>query len=276
VVLKIAVSSGSRGIYIVNGSEELRELFAAARRYQPDGAILVEEYVCGSELSIEGFSISAEVHIVQTTDKLLFPGRFPVEAGHTQPSRLTPKLLDAARSCAAAGVSALGLTDTAFHAEVIVNGQGARLIEIGARLGGDRITTHLTPLSTGVNMVRASIVLALGGRPDLQRTLERGSAIRYMCAPRPGTLSAVKGVDALWCRAGVEFVYAASERDGALRCGFTVPAIKSSGDRYGHLIFSGATAEEAASRVEDAVRSIRFEYAASDSDYRPNAAAANV
>ena len=121
-----------------------------------------------------------------------------------------------------------------------------------------------------------SILLALGAAPDVHRRLDRGSAIRYLHAPRPGILAGIQGIDALWCRAGMEFVYAASERDGALSCGFMVPAIKSSGDRYGHLIFSGDTAEEAANRAEEAVRSIRFEYAVSDSDYRPNAAAATV
>ena len=56
------------------------------------------------------------------------------------------------------------------------------MIELGARLGGDCITTHLTPLSTGVDMVRAIIDIACGVTPDIKPKLSLASAINFISA----------------------------------------------------------------------------------------------
>ena len=45
------------------------------------------------------------------------------------------------------------------------------MIELGARMGGDCITTHLVPLSTGIDMVKATIQIALGECPSIARDL---------------------------------------------------------------------------------------------------------
>src|SRR6185312_10011755 len=105
--------------------------------------------------------------IIQVTDKILFSGSFPVEAGHTQPSMLPDLITERIRSVTINAVSALGLRDCAIHAELKITSDGPKVVEVGARLGGDRIATHLTPLSTGVNLLRATIMIALGEVPDL-------------------------------------------------------------------------------------------------------------
>ena len=64
---------------------------------------------------------------------------------------------------------------------------------MGARLGGDNITTHLTPLSTGVNMVECCIHIALGETPDILPKLNRGSAIRYF-KQHAGVINAIEGI----------------------------------------------------------------------------------
>ena len=48
---------------------------------------------------------------------------------------------------------------------------GPKIVEIGARLGGDNITTHLVPLSTGVDMVECCIRIALGEKPNLEKRI---------------------------------------------------------------------------------------------------------
>ena len=53
------------------------------------------------------------------------------------------------------------------HVEMIVTAQGPKMVELGARMGGDCITTHLVPLSTGIDMVKATIDISLGLYPDI-------------------------------------------------------------------------------------------------------------
>jgi biotin carboxylase len=256
--LKVPCSSGSRGVYRVDAAEELREYLPQARKYHPHGSLLAEEWMEGEEVSVEGASCGDGVHIVQVTDKLVFRGAFPVEAGHSQPSGLPASTVEEIGRVTEAGVRALGLENCAFHAELKITASGPKIVEIGARLGGDRIATHLTPLSTGVNMVRAAIQIALGETPDLTPTISRGSAIRYFHADACGRAESIEGLDQVARLPGVELLYAESERDGPLVPGFQIPEIRSSLDRYGHVIFSGESAAEACARADQAISMVKF------------------
>jgi biotin carboxylase len=260
VALKIACSSGSRGVYRVDSPEDLAKRFNEAHEFQPHGDLLLEEWMDGPEVSVEGVCFGGRVHIIQVTDKLLFEGAFPVEAGHSQPSRLDAITVTQIRAVAAAGVRALGLDHCAFHAELKVTHNGPKIVEIGARLGGDRISTHLTPLSTGVNLVKAAIQIAVGEVPDVVPSLARGAAIRYFRAAGLGTIKMVEGLDDLPSLSGLELFYPASERDGPLRPGLEIGEIRSSLDRYGHVLFSGDSATQAVERAERAVSMVKFHF----------------
>jgi biotin carboxylase len=265
VALKIGRGSGSRGIFRVDDGQAMQVAYARCREWQKEGMLLLEEWMTGGEVSVEGYCTDRDRSIVAITDKFLFPGVSPVEAGHCQPSTHAPLREQQIHSCVQAGLSALGLTWCAFHAEVKVSSQGAQLIEIGARLGGDRISTHLTPLSTGVNLVRVAILLALGERPQVPRIWERAACVRYFDVQRAGTLSRIHGLRRLYEIPGVEVIYPASERDGTLRKGFAIGEIRSSLDRYGHVLYSAATRNEAIARCELAASMFCFEFEDGDS-----------
>jgi biotin carboxylase len=258
VALKIPRSAGSRGVYRVATPAELLERYAQARSLEPSQDLLVEQWLTGPEVSVEGCCVGPDPRIVQITDKLLFTGPNPVEAGHTQPSRLPADVQEEIRRTTAAGVRALGLEDCGFHAELKVTTGGPRVIEIAARLGGDRIATHLTPLSTGVNLVRAVIELALGRKPALEASRKRGAAIRYFQVPVVGFLDRVNGLDALSKLPGIECLSLQTEHGEALKPGLHINPVQSSLDRCGNLIFSGSDANEAAARAEAAIRSVSF------------------
>ncbi len=259
-VLKIGRGSGSRGIYRIDDNDSIQAAYVRCRDWQKEGALLLEEWVDGAEVSVEGYCTDRDRFIVAITDKFLFSGVSPVEVGHCQPSTHAPLREQQIHSCVQAGLSALDLTWCAFHAEIKVSTKGAQLIEIGARLGGDRISTHLTPLSTGVNLVRVAILLALGERPHCPRIWERAACVRYFDVQRAGTLRGVLGLRRLYEIPGVEVIYPASERDGMLRRGFAVGEIRSSLDRYGHVLYSAATRNEAIARCELAASRICFQF----------------
>jgi len=265
VALKIPCSSGSRGVYRVSSPDELAMRIVDARTYQPQGSLLIEEWMDGPEVSVEGVCFGVSVHVIQVTDKLVFPGAFPVEAGHSQPSRLPPAVVAQIRVATESGVRALGLNHCAFHAELKITRTGPKIVEIGARLGGDRISTHLTPLSTGVNLLKAAMLVALGQNPDVAPTMERGSAVRYFHAHGCGTVERVEGLEDIPSLPGLELLFAASERDGPLRPGFVIGEIRSSLDRYGHVLFSGDSAAQAFERAEQAASMVTFHFRTANS-----------
>ena len=259
VALKIPCSAGSRGVYEVSGAEELELCFAEARGYEPRRTLLVEEWLEGPEVSVEGVCVGRTATVVQITDKLLFPGPYPVEAGHTQPSRLGRAVVDAIEGATLRAISALDFSNCGFHAELKIAPRGPCIIEIAARLGGDHISTDLTRLSTGTDLVSAVMDIALGRPPDLAPRRRQGSAIRYFQLPASGKLAEVRGLEEIAGRVGFQFLCAQTERGECLRPGLRVEVpVRSSLDRHGHVIFAGADAAEAARRAEAAVASIEF------------------
>jgi biotin carboxylase len=78
-------------------------------------------------------------------------------------------------------LDSLGIEYGASHSEFKINKQGEiKLIEIGARMGGDMIGSSLVKLSTGVDFVEQIINVALGIKPAVEITEDKASGIRYI------------------------------------------------------------------------------------------------
>jgi biotin carboxylase len=245
VIFKPPASSGSRGVFMVAAADQLPAAFAHASSVAGDDELLVEEFVEGPEVSVETLSFSGNHHIVAITDKRTTGDPFWVESGHVEPSRLSQADQEGIRAAALAGLQALGIDNSAGHVEIKVGRDGPRLMEIGARLGGDFITTELVPRSTGVDMVEAVIRIALGEVPDCTPRCSRGAAIRYILAGQ-GTVVSVAGEAEARAMPGVvrlEIDVSPGERS---------VAVMSSLDRPGFVIADAVDAAEAELRASNA------------------------
>jgi biotin carboxylase len=125
------------------------------------------------------------------------------------------------------------------------------MVELGARMGGDCITTHLVPLSTGIDMIEATIRIACGECPDIEPKFDGGSAIRYFSVPC-GVIASIDGVDDAKKIPGVR------EISFVKGVGDTVSDIGSSTDRVGFVIASGETASDAMRACECAIAKIKI------------------
>ena len=129
---------------------------------------LVEEFVTGDEFSVEGLSWHGEHHILAITRKHTTGAPHFIETAHFEPSGLTPEVAERVRNVTCHALDTLGVEVGASHTELKVAADGSiRLIEIGARMGGDCIGSDLVELSSGVDYVRAVVDVALGNEPDL-------------------------------------------------------------------------------------------------------------
>ena len=192
-----------------------------------------------------------KISVLQVTDKKTTGTPHFVELGHSQPSLYTDDVVSLVADAAIKGVQALRLNDCAVHAEVKVQDKIPYIMEIGARLGGDFISTLLTPLSTGIDMVGAAIDVAMGIAPNLRPISEpKGVAIRYF-APTPGVVQKIEGEEQLLS----DDVFDAGIY---VNPGDVVHELKSSLDRSGHVITMGKTASEAIKRAEQIVEKVKI------------------
>jgi len=255
LILKPSRNSGSRGVTQLSaeaGNDAIVRAFRRAYEESRDRSVVIEQFVEGPEFSVEILTWNGRSHILAVTDKVTTGAPHFVETGHSQPTRLTDADRRRVEQAALDGVRALGIDWAAAHAEVRLSPDGPFLMEIGARLGGDFITTELVPRSTGIDMVEGAIRLALGEEPDLRpRHAPQGAAIRYL-QPRCGTVRRVEGVDAARQMDGVRIV------DVTVRPGDIVPPITSSLTRVGHVIAEGPSADAAIARAEAACDRIRI------------------
>lgn len=82
--------------------------------------------------------------------------------GHCQPSAFSEEIKTAIETVAVQAIRAVGIGNGPVHVEMKVTQDGPKMIELGARMGGDFITTHLVPLSTGIDMMKLVIENACG------------------------------------------------------------------------------------------------------------------
>lgn len=254
-IVKPVDSSGSRGIFEVadiTDENMVRKAYDYCKPYSKTGDVIVEEYMSGPEVSVETLSVDGTCHVLQITDKLTTGAPHYVEMGHSQPTRHSKEIAKKISETAIAANKAIGIKNGPSHTEIIITGEGPKIVEIGARLGGDCITTHLVPLSTGVDMVECNIRIAMGEKPDISCKYNRGSAIRYLSTEN-GVIKNIKGLDA------------AKKTDGVVQVsivhnvGDRVDGIKSSGDRVGFVIAQGRNAAEAIKSAESALSTIKVE-----------------
>lgn len=253
-IVKPADSSGSRGIQLVSDVKNKDKAFSAyeySRSFSRNGTVVVEEYMSGPEVSVEAITIEGNTQIIQITDKITTGAPHFVELGHTQPSRLDINTIESIKSIAKSTISAIGINNGPSHTEIIVTDRGPKIVEIGARLGGDCITSHLVPLSTGIDIVEACIKIALGEKPDLSQKIDCGSAIRYF----PQHQGTVKSINGLQEAKSVKGVMQISVVHGI---GEQVTEIDSSGSRMGFIIAQGKDANDASKICEEALSKIKI------------------
>jgi biotin carboxylase len=251
-IVKPADSSGSRGVHLVSKDEDALPAFHHSQKFSRSGVVMVEEYMTGPEVSVESLTIDGETQVIAITDKLIVGNGNFTEIGHTQPCALPAQIQEEIRDVVCRTVKAIGIDHSPSHAELKVTPTGVKVVEIGARLGGDNITTSLVPLSTGVDMLAACIHVAMGNPVGAFPKVPNTAAIRYFDPP-VGTIRDIRNVEQARSIPGI------CEIQILRSVGQRVVPITSSTDRIGFVIAQGCSGRTAAEICEEAMSMIHFE-----------------
>lgn len=253
-IVKPADNSGSRGIRLIENydEKELEKIYKYCKENSNSGRLLVEEFMQGPEVSVETISYKGICHVIQVTDKITTGPPYFVEMGHNQPSSLDKETIEKIKKVAINANKAIGIENGPSHTEIKVTKDGPKVVELGARLGGDNITTHLVPYSTGVNMVEASINIALGQEINIRKKFEKASAARYKKC-HIGRITKITGVKEAKEVSGiknVEIVHGLGEQSRE---------IKNSNDRVAYVISQDENTSKATASCEKALEMIKIE-----------------
>ena len=211
-VVKPLSLSGSRGVIRAEDPDRAR---AAAERVRgilaatgepADVPLLLESYVPGAEVAVEGLLCSGRLEVLAIFDKPdPLEGPYFEETLYVTPSRLPAAVLAEVERITAQAVRALGLREGPVHAELRVPDQGVRVLELAARsIGG--LCSRALRFGAGVSLEQLILRHALGlGADDLARE-SVAAGVMMIPIPRAGTLvevggqaqaRAVEGIDGL-------------------------------------------------------------------------------
>jgi biotin carboxylase len=203
-VVKAVSLSASQGVLraddpvsAVTAAGRILDVLPAARRPAAE-SLLVEEYLSGPELSIDGLLADGDLTVTAVFDKPLTPdGPTFEETLLITPSRLPAPVLAAAIGTAGQAARALGLTCGPIHAELRIDDRGGHatpaMLELAARcIGG--LCSRALRFPGGASLEELVLGNALGRPiPDACHYPARPCGVFMLPVPRPGVLRAVKG-----------------------------------------------------------------------------------
>jgi biotin carboxylase len=263
VVLKPLLCSASRGVIRADSPEELavawRRLVAlletpALRAVEdPDGhRILVESFVPGAEVAVEGIVRDGKLTLLALFDKPdPLDGPFFEETIYVTPSRHPTATQRAIVEATVRAAQSIGLTNGPVHAELRLSPAGPVVIEVAARtIGGLCARTlrfGLGATSLEEIVIRGALGLELG-------SLERSGAAAVMMVPIPagGMLAEVRGVDDARALPLVEDVVISA------RVGEVLLPLPEGASYLGFIFARGETADAVEAAVREAHTRLGF------------------
>jgi biotin carboxylase len=177
VIIKPVDRSGSRAIFKAQKIEEVASAVSIAIEDSFVKSAIIEEFVQGAEVSVESISWQDSHTILAITDKVTTNDPYFVELAHHQPSILSDEIQNKIREETIKCLNALNVQYGAGHSEFKITDEGeVFVIEVGARMGGDFIGSHLVGLSTGYDFLKGVIQCALNEfeEPQLQTISHAG------------------------------------------------------------------------------------------------------
>lgn len=204
LTVKPADNMGARGCRLVYSQDELRPALEDAVNFSRSGKAIAEEFIDGEEFSLEALVINGEIFLNALADRHIFFPPYFVEMGHTIPSIKSKEECDELIRVFFLGIKALGLTNGAAKGDIFLrkadpqkNGKRTACVgEIAARLSGGYMSGWTVPYSSGFNVTKAAVKIALGEPVD---ELPKDGAARFSAERAwisvPGIIKKIYGLE---------------------------------------------------------------------------------
>ncbi len=197
LVIKPVDRAAGQGVIKVDRPDELAPALSRARAIVGEAApLLIEEFMWGEEVALEGLVRDGELTTLAVFDKPdAVEGPYFPETILVTPSRLDEGAQAECRRVAAAALSAIGIGHGPVHVEMKVDGDVVRVIEVAARSIGGLCSRSLNFGLLGTTLETLILRNAIGmEKPELRREAS-ASGVLMIPIPRPGKFTDISGLD---------------------------------------------------------------------------------
>ncbi|MFN8471534.1 MAG: ATP-grasp domain-containing protein [Anaerolineae bacterium] len=263
VVVKPTHLSASQGVIRANTPAEFVEAFHCTRSIalatgdtlnkRQIADMLVEEYIDGFEVALEGILAEGHLKLLALFDKPdPLVGPYFEETIYVTPSRLPDATQAAILTCAADACAALGLREGPVHAELRVNEQGPWVIEVAGRSIGGLCSKTLRFGTEDISLEELILRRAVGMDVTALQRENRAGGVMMIPIPAAGILKNVEGVEDALSVPGIE------EVDITLPLQHPVVPLPEGASYLGFIFARGETPDEVETALREAHRRLHF------------------
>jgi carbamoyl-phosphate synthase large subunit len=255
VAVKPKRAQSSLGVFKVERESDLPAAFARSMAYSSDERILIEEFIEGTEITVEGLSADGRCTILAISEKEPYAHNACVARRLVYPPAFPDELMERIREVSATVVEALGLRNGISHAEYRIRDGRPYLIEVAARGGGSGIASMIVSHVSGVDMYDLLLRHLLRGEPIVIPSVRKRSAVLEFFDFAPGKVKAIRGLDELRDNGVVH------EIDLGFAEGDTIRRAEDDRSRTGYFIARGETRHDVdnASRLVHETLTLEYE-----------------
>lgn len=249
VMVKPCDGSGSRGASRVDKAED----FEDACKYAMAGSIthraVAEPFVVGEEYGVESFVDRGVVHVLGVMKKEMTAPPYYAELGHVMPSGLGDEMETKVKLCVRNALFSLGVNHGSVNMDLLITDNGSvHIIDVGARMGGNLIGSHIIPQGTGVDYMENMIRAAVGDKTNWTVKWKPSPVATKLLALRPGIVTALPDFSRLAAEYNVEIAH-------HLHVGDQINDYHTNLDGCGYIVAGGKTVEDAIAKASE-VKSI--------------------
>lgn len=204
-MVKPCDGSGSRGASRVDRPED----FIKACEFAMAGSIthraVAEPFIDGREYGVESFVDNGEIHVLAVMQKDMTLPPYYAELGHAIPSELSEEVETKVKGCVRKALEALKVNHGSVNMDLLITKKGnVHIVDIGARMGGNLIGSHIIPTGTGLDYMGNMIAAAVGDNTDWTPKTQPRAVATKLLALQPGKVKALPDFEALMAKYSVE------------------------------------------------------------------------
>ena len=250
VMVKPCDGSGSRGASRVDNADELKAACDLAMKASITSRATIETFIFGKEYGAETLVVDGIPHVLAIMQKWMTQPPHYAELGHAIPNDLNPETEQKARKCVENAIKALGINFGSVNMDMLITPQGnVHIIDIGARMGGNLIGSHIIKAGTGIDYMAAMICNAIGDRVDLSAK-SKTAVVTRLLAFNEGVITKIPDIKEIEQKYGVTIEH-------HMRLGDTVNEYHTNLDGCGYIVAIDCDVNQAIEKAENALDEIR-------------------
>ncbi len=162
-IVKPVDSSGSKGIEIISSDDNAAII--RAFDYSNKKQIIVEQFHVGRQGTLEGFLSHGKLKLSLITNRLTAPAPHVATQGHVFPSDFNAIEQKEIEQVVLSICTKLNINEGPLDVDFVFNEEGAHIIEMSPRLGGNNLSNFLEAV-TKVDLRRMTVNYYLGEKVD--------------------------------------------------------------------------------------------------------------